>query len=127
MIVSFQLYYWHIKMSIRSFYLKNTDGKYINVKVNENPQPTKGDYTLYYGDTPVSLWYIHDNEKHTNVINLHNSTAFYTAYGIQYKGTISLSYSSSDWKQSDGLSTCCFHIQDNSIRHSISNQILYCI
>ena len=115
-------------MSIRSFYLTNANGLYMNVRVNENSRPTKEDYTLYYSQTPASLWYMHQNDNNTGVISLHNSSAFYHAYDIKYNSPISLSYNASEWKLTDGLSTCCLSIdKDNIIRHHVNKQnILYC-
>lgn len=106
-----------------SFHLRNSNGLYLNVKVPACNRPTKHNYEIYYSTQPVSKWYMHDNEKHTGVIHLHNSLAFYDAYDIEYSGSISLSHTASDWKLTDGLSTCCFRIEDNNIRHPINKQI----
>ena len=112
-------------MAIKQFYLKNISGKYLSVKFPDSSiiKPTKNDYTLIFTDTPSTLWYVHNecNNNSSNLIYLKGSIAWYTAYGIEYKGIVSLSYNSTDWKLTDGLSTCGLGIHGNVIKHPITH------
>jgi len=112
-------------MPIKYFYLQNANRQFLNVKYNHNDKPTKNDYTLYYSNDPISLWYMYENIKNTGVINLKGSSAHYTAYNIEYNGVISLSYNAKEWKLTDGVSVCCLSIENNQITHPINhNEVL---
>jgi hypothetical protein len=113
-------------MTRRTFYLKNNQNQFVNVKFNANhpTYPTKHDYTLYYSDVPNSVWYIHEsNENTTNnyIISLKDSCVCYSAYQIEYRGPISLSYNSETWKLTDGLSMSMLEINGNMIEHPINH------
>ena len=116
-------------MNKKNFYLRIDKGEYLNVSLEDvnNPKPTKHSYKIYYSNSPVSLWYMYENINNTGIVSLQNSCAFYSAFDIEYKGTIALSYNSNDWKLTDGLSQCCLTIHDDTIVHPINKkEILHC-
>jgi hypothetical protein len=107
-------------MTTRNFYLKNNENKFLNVALNAGGNRsyiTKDDYTLYCSDNPATVWYFFENTKNMYIIHVQNARAHYRAYGIEYKGSLSLSYDSKIWKLTDGLSTCCLTIENNMIIH----------
>ena len=109
-------------MSIRYFYLKNNENKYLNVRFSGNAkEPTKNDYTIEYDDTPQSVWFAYKTSKNESVIFLKNSQVYYSAYGIEYEGLISLSYNVTTWKITDGLSTSSHSMGGNMIKHPIKH------
>jgi hypothetical protein len=115
-------------MAVREFYLKHISGKYLSVKFPDNStiKPTKNDYSIIFTDTPSTIWYVHNNSNNSyNLVYLKDSIAWYTAYDIEYVGCVSLSYNATEWKLTDGISTCCLGICDDVIKHPIaSNNIL---
>jgi len=109
-------------MSIRYFYLKNNENKYLSVRFSGNTkEPTKNDYTIYYSDAPESVWFAYKTNKNMSVIFLKDSRACYSAYSIEYEGLISLSYNVTTWKLTDGLSTSLHSMNGNMIKHPIKN------
>ena len=109
-------------MSIRYFYLKNNENKYLNVRFSGNAkEPTKNDYTIEYDDTPQSVWFAYQTSKNESVIFLKNSQVYYSAYGIEYEGLISLSYNVTTWKITDGLSTSSHSMGGDMIKYPIKH------